>query len=178
MIGITVRGDIKAITRDLNHLQRRVVPAATLSAINKTGAKIRTQVVRQVAADSRVPQKFVRRRIRLLRANRRQHSPTAVIDVWSMPILAWKLGKTRRYPGGIKARQFRFPNAFVARMRSGHIGIFKRKGEKHLPIKEQTVSLINAQRTAEHLVQRIGLREFPRIFTADLRWRLRRKGLI
>ena len=41
---------------------------------------------------------------------------------------------------GSYAREFFFKGAFVARMKSGHLGIYRREGKKRTPIQEETVA--------------------------------------
>ena len=44
-------------------------------------------------------------------------------------------------PDGVSAGDYYFEGGFIARMRSGHVGIFKRIGQSRLGIIEQTVDL-------------------------------------
>lgn len=48
------------------------------------------------------------------------------------------------YDWGASAGDYLFPGAFVARMKSGHKGIFMRRGKSRLHIDEQGVSLLRA----------------------------------
>lgn len=53
-------------------------------------------------------------------------------------------GKPRNVKGGARAGRYFFENAFVAKMKSDHVGIFKRiQGSSK--IEEQTIELTNAQ---------------------------------
>lgn len=53
---------------------------------------------------------------------------------------------------GASAGQFLFPGSFVARMLSGHVGIFRRRGRSRLQIDEQGVNLTAALPRIPHLL--------------------------
>ncbi len=135
-----VRADLKAVQRDLNQVERSIVPAATTAALNRTAATVRTAAVGEIASAKRIsPQKRVRERLKLIRAKRRTLS--AHIVALLAGIKAVKLGTPRQTRRGVAVKRHRFPGAFVARMPSGHKAEFKRKGRPRLPIVEQTVPL-------------------------------------
>ena len=47
----------------------------------------------------------------------------------------------RQTPTGVTAGNHTFPRAFVAKMQSGHLGAFQRRGKKRLPIDTETFNI-------------------------------------
>lgn len=47
----------------------------------------------------------------------------------------------RQTPSGVTAGNQTFPRAFVAKMQSGHLAAFKRRGKKRLPIDTETFNI-------------------------------------
>lgn len=61
------------------------------------------------------------------------------------PVKAAYLGTPRQTPAGARAGKHFFDRAFVATLKSGHVGIFKRTGKSRLPIESQTVRLEHSE---------------------------------
>lgn len=173
-----VRRDIKAVTRYLDKTQRKVVPAATVSALNKTAKNAQTDTVRALAAKYRVPQKLLRgvrgkgARVRTIKANRR--TLTAWISAKVQAIKAARVGKPRQTKTGAKAGQHTYPGGFVATMPSGHTGIFKRKGGSRLPIAEQVIKMPDGESIAQRNTAKRARVSFPKHFLHEIKWRLSR----
>jgi hypothetical protein len=66
------------------------------------------------------------------------------VNVWLgfNQVKASYAGRLRQEDWGAAADKFFFPGSFVARMRSGHVGIFSRRGRSRLPIDEQGINLM------------------------------------
>lgn len=67
-------------------------------------------------------------------------------SVWigTQPVKASYVGKVRQLKKGARSGAHFFERAFVASMKSGHAGIFKRLGKSRLPIREQSIKLNQA----------------------------------
>jgi hypothetical protein len=123
----------------------RQVKTAAVRAINKTAVWAQSKSAKEISAETKIKLKLIRQRLRLIRAN--SSSLKAFILAKLYGIQAAKLG--RGAPGGIKQNasgasvaNHSFPGAFVAKMpKSGHVGIYKRKTSKRLPIQEQHVQI-------------------------------------
>lgn len=173
---LDVKGDMKAITRDLRKVERSIVPAATVSALNKTARQVRTASTREISRTKAItPQRLVRDRLQFVRATRR--FLVAAIVARLHGIAAAKLGIPRQSATGASVKRHTFPGAFVAVMpSSGHRGIFKRVGKQRLPIREQRVSLQpEASDIVERHVRTTGAVAWVKNFERELAWRLSRK---
>jgi hypothetical protein len=125
---------------------------ALVRTINKTLNWARTQGLRALARAHDIPIKALRsrRRGRVFRVSRVGLANGAV---WfgTLPVRAAYVGTPRQTRLGARAGRHSFPGAFVARMPSGHIGIFKRADRSRLPIIEQVVELAQADTALDGL---------------------------
>ena len=145
--------EVKTDKRDLRRLEQvlkrtpAALPGILVRAVNKTGRWGRTRVVREIAAETGIKQKGVRRGVWLQRASRSY--PTAVIRIGGKRIPIIHFG-ARQTKGGVvytkpgAGEQTTIPSAFITRMPTGHRGVFKRKAKTEggedlvprLPIRE------------------------------------------
>ena len=172
-----VRGDMKEITKHLDKTQRRIIPLATASALNKTAAQINTKARSIVAKDIGVAQKHINRKFKVFKANRRNWSvknwigtqvKIPVSKVFKDPKKQINYTKKKNLTGG--------KTPFIARMKSGHSGPFYRKGEKRLPIKEAMIDISDiSTRVLATVGPQIAMGKFRALFARELEWRLKRK---
>jgi len=142
---LRVTTDTAALARKLDQKVKRY-PSSAAAGINKAAQGAFTLAVREVQADiGASSQKTIRRNITLKRAT--GANPQARLVAFSskkdrIPIYEMKpkpKSVTRRRPeGGVRygANSKLLPGSFIARVRSGHIGVFKRSGKPRLPIQE------------------------------------------
>lgn len=130
---ISIRSNVKQVTRGLTRVQRKVIPGATVTALNKVRKEAATAAVKVLAKDMGLAQNKIKpavsetkaslndpvasigfsgRALNLIRFNARQVKKGVSAKAW---------GKTRTYKG-----------AFIAN--SGRT-VFTRTTKKRLPIK-------------------------------------------
>jgi hypothetical protein len=118
----------------------RQAKTAAVRAINKTAVWAQSKSAREISAETKVKLKLIRQRLRLIRAN--SSSLKAFILAKLYGIQAIKLGNPKQNASGASVANHSFPGAFVAKMpKTGHVGIYKRKTSKRLPIQEQYVQI-------------------------------------
>lgn len=76
---VSIRGDVKAITRDLTHLQRKQVPFATAEALTDVAGVAKRAEERAIAREFDSPTPYTRRAVYMQRAEKR--SLTAVVGL-------------------------------------------------------------------------------------------------
>lgn len=167
--------------RDLASIEAELVARpsqaerALARAINKTLNWARTQGLRAIAAEHRVPLAVLRRRRRtaVLKATRRALSGT----LWfgTAPIRAAYLGTPRQTRAGARVAGRLFEGAFVTRLPSGHVGVFRRVAKSRLPIIEQTVALSAARRALEPVETQI-VERLQTVFAQELNYETTVKG--
>jgi len=152
---------IEELTKKLQNLPR-VTEKATVSALNKIGSQANTQAKRAVTAEYRIRAKDLNPFIKLYRASLKAGGRFyARIQATGRPFplmrfdartsgAVKKKGSVPSQKGiPVKARKPVFVrikknqgkkkvgHAFYAKMKSGHVGIFKRRGKESLPINER-----------------------------------------
>lgn len=120
-------------------------PAAIARALNRSAGSTKTVMVRAVAADTKLKVGVVRDQIKVQEAKPVAHRLAAIISVTGKRIPLIDFGARGPEPSrgrgrGVTARlptgKGRYPNAFIERMKSGHRGVFQRRGKGRLPIYE------------------------------------------
>jgi len=123
-------------------LRERARPAI-VRALNRSIASAKTAMVREVAKDLGLKASDVRDRIWTNEATLTRLQATLLASPQRIPLIDFKArgpepsrgkgrGVTAKLPGGAG----RYPNAFIATMRSGHRGVFQRTGSRRTPITE------------------------------------------
>ncbi|MDQ0472803.1 phage tail protein [Labrys wisconsinensis] len=141
MISIQVGGTIAALEaafRDLVQADRR--NRAYAAAINHTGDRVVMKAVRYAAAKTQLPVRYVKTQVRTYPAGPAKLTWEMVakgpyITLYKFAQLAG--GSARQTAKGVIVPKWGMHrHAFVAGMKTGHIGVFARKGKSRLPIKQ------------------------------------------
>ena len=144
---------LRVTTPDISRLQREVgrVPQglrrALSMALNRTITGSRTDATRIITGDMFVRARDVRQTMRVGKASRARLSAYLRLrGKGSLPLIDFNVRPrapgVRRPKVGVAARVLRtsqaarIPGAFIARMRSGHVGVFERTTDSRLPIRE------------------------------------------
>ena len=163
----------------------------TVTALNRSAAWARTRTVRELAASLNVPQKTLRKRVRIYRARRRQTPIRASLWIGlKRPITAAELSGTvtSTATGTVKIGRRIFKQAFIATMPGGHSGVFTRKpGARHrrrpdgqytqLPIQESVAQLWpDAERVSRQWAEKAYREVYPREMRRLLNLQLQQRG--
>ena len=173
---------IKRYIRKLGRISRTEVPRANASALNKVGGLVKTRVVRGISKETRVPQKEIRKRTFLTRANPRRQR--AFFKVYPKPVPAVKLlskgqianklgtGTSRR---GVRAKGYQWGGAFIQRGINDNPHVFRRKGSARLPLERIDVNIGGpAEGLAMTVSKRLMKSDYRRLLQRDLQFRLRK----
>lgn len=131
------------VTLDTTEAQRVIDALPSLifraqrSAIGTTTTWAKKQLQQQMAINTGIPP-YVFRRVRVVSKRQKERG---IVWMGLNEIKATYAGELQEEPGGASAGDYYFEGGFIASMRSGHIGIFKRTGKNRLKIIEQTVNL-------------------------------------
>ncbi|MDA3920977.1 MAG: phage tail protein [Salinisphaera sp.] len=130
-IGIEAQG-FEALAREFQQLPG-VVAKAERRALKRTGDWARSQGAKAMALESNIQQGKLKKARRVLRQMR---ADEVSVFMGTMPLKSHYLGKPRQQKRGARVGKITFAGAFVARMQSGYVGIYKRRGTARLPIDE------------------------------------------
>lgn len=119
------------------------LPQANARALNRTGTTVRAFMSRDIAKDMGMKVGDVKERIGLTRATAARQAVQIAVTGKRIPLI--DLGARGPYPsrgqgrgvtaivGGVRKT---YPQAFIAKMKTGHIGVFQRRSRARLPIHE------------------------------------------
>lgn len=173
MISVNVdASDLHSVQRTLNATNAQIDRAAVRS-VNKTLSWVASQGRRLIAGANDLPLKTLKGRVRLGKASAGRTKGSAWFG--TRPIKTAYAGSPLQSIGGAKVRGHFFPNAFVARMPTGHLGIFKRRGQARLPIEEQMIHLRESQAILDDIAKRAPDR-LRTIYAQELNYELNVRG--
>lgn len=141
MVTVTVTGT-DTILVSLDNVPRSIL-RASVRAMNRGMTSGRSVMAKAVSADLKLKQKDVRDALVLKQANITNPSASLAASLKRIPLVDF--GARGPEPSRAKGRGVTYnvgrskslvPDAFLAVMASGHRGVFTRKGNKRLPIKE------------------------------------------
>ena len=134
---IVLKNNIKELTRNLDKLERQVLPQATNRTINRVGGKVRTQVRRHVSSEAGIAQKALNQRgfFADIKSNLRTLTFSVIVKYGSIPLKDFNPRQTKL---GVTAKAWNkrkvYEGAFISEKLGRHV--FVRKSNKRLPIKK------------------------------------------
>ena len=146
------------------------IKKASVRALNKTALWLKGKSVKALSEQSGVQQKHLRKRLQVIKANSR--SLKAFVLANTMGVKASRLGKMKQTAQGVRVGKHSFDGAFIAKMPTGHTGVFKRKTKQRLPIKEMFVPLDSGVIT--DLADSEAGSQFRHYLKHELRWAMKK----
>lgn len=179
---MSLDADIANAKRKLEGLSRVEVPRAYASAVNKVMAKIKTQIVKEVAPELGVAAKLVRKRVFVKKATANKLRGVVTVYTSNIPGIAVKPNlkqsarynaRGRRASNKIKIGNQTFSPAFVNKYgKKKELHVLYRTSKERYPIKMAMVPLRAAvEKRALPIAQRLMGAEFERLVLADLKYR-------
>lgn len=173
---IDVRSDIKQAVARLEANVDRVLPQATARALNRTATTVRAQASRRIRERYNLKAGAIRAQMRISRANRGRLTAEVIASGRPIPLIEFSARQTRKGVSVqvIRGRRKVRLHAFVAKMRTGHVGVFERTSSKRLPIRELfSVSLPSAFTQKEILtsIEQVAVERFRIELERELRFR-------
>jgi len=127
VIGITIdRRSMAGLRGALAEIADRS-PRAVARALNRTAQRARSRTVRDTARAKGVLARVVRRRVRLRSATRRSLAARVWFGVYNIRLVDTGSAAPRNTRSGARVGRHQVPGGFVAKMRSGHVGVFRRR---------------------------------------------------
>lgn len=144
-IGMQVRhdlGEAAGLLRNLDKLQRK----AAISALNRTGQQVRTAANRKIREQYSFKASVVSRSLKVARSQFARLEVSVLSQGRRVQVIDASARQTRR---GVTVRIGKqrklIRGAFIATMKSGHVGVFSRRTNKRLPIGEiYTIAIAEA----------------------------------
>jgi len=193
---ISVRHDIRELTEKVTRAQREIIPAATVSALNRTADQTRTIAVRAIAEQTGLQQKVVRLAV-LVQTRARRQSLTAIIEatrkgvnlVEFLPAGQRRSGAFRRQAGitaNVWGKSRTFKGTFLVTGKSSGkvIAVTRRPGARRQgrvwqsgwskTIYGPSIPKTFAREIIRHAMEKTIGEKFPANFEHELQYRLSR----
>lgn len=171
----TIDQQLNQLIDALRDVNVRQLPAAHSSAMNKSVAKIKTRTVRGVSRETRVPQKFIRKRFAVSRSRPVRPKSKMIAYVQGVSVADFVRnpapGKKVRFAGQTKPAMT--GSAFYNHAKSGKLLALQRKGKARYPIETIKVDIESpVNRILGVVSERVMRQEFPVLLRRDLIFRI------
>lgn len=141
MTSVEIQGAEK-IEIDLREFPEKV-NKAIVRALNRGIASGRTVMVREMAGDTGLKSKDIRDALVMIEASQARPQASLAARLKRIPLIKFNAkgpvpsyGRGRGVTYRLRGSRGRIENAFIATMKSGHAGVFRRKGKARLGIIE------------------------------------------
>lgn len=173
--------DVKYLARKLSDISQNAVTKADYAALKKTAARIKTQAVREVAAEVNIPQKHIRKRMFIRVKINRNHRQGRITGYRrDIPLIRLGTAQVALNQGGggkiLKIGSKSYPGAFVNRIRkTGDWQVMQRIGKKRYPVKVLKIDIARAvDRSLPRKSRQLMSSEYPKLLKHELNYRLSR----
>jgi len=145
---MAVKGLDKAL-QNLEALDQKVVPRASVQAINRVAGRAISKSTREVSGSSRVPRKLVNQRAKLTRATLRKPRATIQVNRGNLPAIKLGVASVRlnrrkgMSKGGavLQVGRFKFPGAFIQQLANGRWHVLQRTTKARYPVEVVSIPL-------------------------------------
>ena len=172
-LSVSVKSNFKQLTRGLNRLERKVIPAAANSALNKSGRKVKTLITRNLSKEMGLKQKDIKNEIKVRKSNFRTLSVLITATGRRLNIIRYKAKQLKKAltakPWG-KARKWR--TGFIGN--KGRTAFIRLQNNKIKALSGPGIASEFVRRRAIKLMKTIGGDEFLKQFSRELKRRLGR----
>lgn len=178
---MSVEENIDDMLRDLNHVQKKLAPAAAARALNKAATVARKESTRAISNRRGItPQRLVRDRLRIAKSHKSRL--TAYIYAKLHPVRAIEMATSerggKRARKGIKSGPNIFHRAFLAYRGKKKYGVYERQTREQFPIVERVIKLLpQADSIIRKIISTSGLAAFKKEFERQMALRMRHKGM-
>lgn len=169
------------------------VPRAAVKALNNTMGLVKTRVISGVAKSVNVPQKEVRKRVYISRANPKKmrvrmrsyyrgvsairlNAKDSGLGGWKTrkgEVHRYKSGKARRASGVKASGGRRYAHAFIAVGASGNRHVFERQGSARMPLKVKRIQIkVAVDSISNKVADQVRKSEFERLLIHELKFRI------
>lgn len=172
---LSVKGDVKAVLRDLDTVRRRIVPAAAAPALNKAATSVRVRAARGIASRNDIrPARLIRERLRVFKATRMFLVSTIRARLHPVKVIELS-GQPRKTGQGLRKGRSLFRGAFLAYANNRKFGVYKRLTKKRFPIRELKIPLLpEADTVIKQLIRTVGAATWKKEFARQLKRKLAR----
>lgn len=175
---ISVQSDLRQAVARLESDVGAQLGAAAARALNRSAVTTRAEAARKIRERYNLKVGTAKAQMRIDRASRNRLTAQVIVSGRPIPLFEFS---ARAGAAGVSVEILRgkrrtLKGRFLARMKSGHQGVYERKGKPRLPIRELfTVGLpaMFTQRTVLTAIEKVALERFRVELDRELKFRTR-----
>jgi len=180
---LNIQHNIKKVTKQLNDIQKKVVPRVTVRSLNKTGVTVNKEAVKRVRGETKLPAKRIKVKLNIKRARRGQFQWTLAGLRGTTNIIEWVPASKRqvgayRKKQGVRSRAWgktkTYPGTFMGSGKSsGKLLVYVRDSNKPSGVRSvQGPNVRTAFGRALVGLQSVANRRFAQVFDHELAFEL------
>ncbi len=179
MIQANVSSNLDKVLAEFTIVTNNLADKAAVRALNRAADQTKTEAKRQIAAVYNLKSSAAAEQIATSKAFAGRLVATVTVRGRAIPLVQfdarWKQGQ----PGGATVKVKRGGNrknirgAFIARMKSGHTGVFVRQGGARLPVRElYTIGLprMFLAKVVQDAVRKVATESFEKNFRQQIQY--------
>ncbi|WCR54403.1 MAG: hypothetical protein PG981_001425 [Wolbachia endosymbiont of Ctenocephalides orientis wCori] len=164
-LNVEVNDSIDKVAKDIN----TKVEFAAMKALNKTALWLKVQASSEISKEKQIKLSLIRKRLQIIKASR--SSMNALVKASLYWVKVGKLGTMKQALIGATAGRRMLQGVFIATIKSGYTGIFRRRYGSSLPIDEVTLPLEpEASKIIKELIDYEVEKVFEKIFHRELNY--------
>lgn len=178
---LDVQADFKEVEKMLKHFDKKIITQATTTTLNRVAKSVQSLAVKLLAKDIGIKQKDIRKYVALRKANWNNLYSSVEASGKRIPIGKLKARQTKKgvtYRGQGGGRK-KIPGSFIAKMSSGHVGAYKRKGKGRTPLTElhgPSIPHVFIQEAINKALLQIAQERWNKEFPHQVNYRLKKAG--
>ncbi len=136
-VSFSVQSNLFQVVGRLQLNSERAIDAATVTALNRTMSSVQTEASRLIRDRYTIKASVAKKQMRISRASKSRLFADLIVSGRRIPLIEFAARQTRKGVTVNVTRQRKLVRGvFIARMKSGHVGVYERLGPKRLPIQE------------------------------------------
>ena len=177
--GITLDTSVEALMKSFG-VDEAAFKRAQVRALNKTVRWMSGKFARYLQDELRsqeqllLTQSLLKKRMRQALAKGSSLQANLWIGLYNLPLI--RLGRGRKSGSGYRVKSRQVEGGFLARMPSGHEGIYYRRGRARLGIKESEISLRGAASSVFRRLLPLAEAELDKKLRQELNYEMHRAG--
>lgn len=157
MATFDVSGDLQRLGGDLAKLSERLADTCVKNALNRCADMVKTEAGRQIRQTYNVKLTAISKQMKTRYASASNLNAMVVTMGNAFPLIGFS--GTRQNATGVQVQikvgsaPKTITHAFIATMKSGHVGVMMRQGKQRLPIDEKFTLSLPAMFTSKKIMQ-------------------------
>lgn len=164
--------DIKRLNAKMEKLAKVEMRKASNSALNKTAARIKSRLVKQVATETKLQQKHIRKRVFIKKSSFKTLFARITAYRRDMPLIS--TGNARQNKKGVRAAKQQHSSAFINNV-NGRAHVLRRKSKARYPLELLKIAVVKiVDKFTRPIAQKIMKEDYPKLLRQEVEYRIKK----